>query len=429
MSSSPLKRKRNDTEDNLMYIRNEILFQLESLGAKKQYIDEFQNNFMLSHIHIPSMSVNKKKWFHIFGGCINHKYPPWISLTYNSNFWEKVLEEFEDDIINNVTHVTKDTFKKFSIFQNVVLNIDDEIKNMKICFMVPLPLLVFNPKLHVYNYVEKVTRVRMYYNPLDIKWKKSGMEERFAKLQELNSCITFACLKNSLKGKKIDCESPILYLEMNPVHIGVLFCVLFANATRTAGAVCDVSAEKMNIDYIFGYLNGCRYVALNNEKEKEKIRSNMKTKLMTQAFLEGKRSYKALEDSMNFISEFPEIKFPEWKRLSLETGNVKSFSVNSNFFMFAQTSKQEGEFICAQFIHDLIKNDMKEEKSISIEINNKLLQITQTEAIRLEMYHKKCLAKEYVPSVHTISPLDGDPDNLLKCPLLISQIIGKIPLF
>lgn len=430
-----LKRDRKEINSSCLdYLHEAIQGQLQVHGVDVNYRIRFERDSDFSNIHLQSKLLKKKKWMELFGGC-KPKYPPWIPTTYMSEFYEKIFDEYDDEIKCKVIETCKDTFQKLSARIQINLDVDKEFLKMKICMAVPLPLLIFSPKIHSYAFNKNVSRVRMYYNPLDIKWKKTLLEERFTNIQELNSCVVFVCLKNTLSNCdeliSNNFSTPILFLTLDPIHVSLLFSILFMNASRVSGAVCDLPCENFDPNFLFGFLKGCRYVSLSNEKIEEKnllrIQAN-KNKFTRQAFLQGKRRFFSIKDEMKFLNEIPDLNMPKWTRINVKEGEIKSFSAQNHFFMFAQESKTIGECICFQSVYDLIKEpEDTYPKHIVLKLDDDMeININTLQALRLESFHKKHFSKELIPSVHTLSDLDGNADTILKCRKLISNLIGKI---
>ena len=448
MSHIDLKRKREESfseeinnEHNISHhplhtLKLCIERALKESCVDNYYIQKFKSQDNISYLHNKKQVyyMPKKKWMEEFGGNIPHKYPPWLPTTHCSIFYESLFNYYNKKLYTSIEKKCKDILHTFLNENKRVLQVEED-DHLVICFRNPLPLLIFSPEIHTYHFEEQKQSVRFYSNILNKKWKKENMEERFLKIQELNDCVTFCCLKNTLTSsdkEHVNYESPILYMNLHPTHICLLACIFFTNAVQLAGAAVDLPYFNLfHPEMLMGIIKGCRYVFLKEKqfetnKEQENIRKFcFENEIRKQGFLQGKRRYLSFMETLKFLKDIPDLDVPQWKRLHFKTNDIQSFSVSSSFFMFAQKSKQEGEFICAQLIHELNKETQIKNIKLTLPGTNDILELNEREAMRLEMYHTKSTCQQYIPSLQTKSLLDGSSDFFFQCPTLLQNIKGK----
>lgn len=439
----------------------DIIMSCIEKGLKAQGVDMYfmntwksQDSFSWIHNQKKTFYMTKKKWIEQFGGEISCTYPPWIPIQYNSKLYESILHTYENKLYTSVKQVCNTSLEILKL-QNAKVNVqinENEKKEMEnfellICFQNPLPLLIFSPEYHSYTFDEKNTTVRLYTNILENRIKQTDLKKniteklkkRFVNIQELNSSISFICLKNTLRSNEIkncNLEIPILYLKLSPIYISLLACTyLYGTFNKSGGLNSFPYSPIFDPEMLWGFLKGCRYAflnktgELNNTEEKEALlQVCLENEKRKQGFYQGKRKFLSLQEHFDFLIDVPDLKKkPTWKRLQMQKGDIISFPINSTLFMFAQGSKTKGECLIIQMIHELRKEEKKEKNiCISLPFNNSTntLYVNEWEAYRLEMYHKKNGKKEFIPSIQTFSCLDENQDDMLICPKLIQSIQG-----
>lgn len=439
-SQSNPSNTSQSTSHPLEYLRGNLVNVLRSSGIDEYYVQKFIFQEDISYLHNNKQAyyMSKKKWMEQFGGNIAHKYPPWIPTTHSSKFYESIYNYYKEEINKSIENKSKEILNKFLNEKNLSFEMDEK-EELLICFHNPLPILIFSPKVHTYHFEEQKQSVRFYSNILNKKWKKENIQERFSKIQELNDCITFCCLKNTLTSqneKQRNDESPILHMNLHPTHICLLACIFFTNAVHLAGAAIDLPYFNLfKPQMLCGILKGCRYVLLNDKiseqkEEQERIRKFcFENDIRKQGFLQGKRRFSSFQDSLKFLKDIPDLSLPKWERVLLKTDQIKTFSANSSLFMFAQKSKEEGEFVCAQMLHELNKEPSLKNIKLNLPITQETLELSERQAWRLELYHKKITCQQMIPSLQTNSALDGSSDDLFECPTLLQNIQGRNIIF
>jgi len=446
------KRKRMENDETIVEKPEEknlkLMHPLETLkmcietalhqsGVDLYYIQNFKSQECISYLHNKKQAyyMPKKKWMEEFGGNIPHKYPPWLPTTHCSVFYESLFNYYNEKLYKNIEKKSRDILHTFLTEKNEKVLQLDENEHLVTCFHNPLPLLIFSPQIHTYHFEEQKQSVRFYSNILNKKWKKENMEERFLKIQEMNHCITFCCIKNTLKAqeKKFNNdESPILHMNLHPTHICLLACIFFTNTVQISGSAIDVPYYNLFLpEMLLGILKGCRYVFLSGDtleqiNQQESIRKFcFENEIRKQGFLQGKRRFLSFMDQLKFLKEIPDLNVVKWERINLKTDQIETFSVNSSFFMFAQKSKQEGEFLCAQLLYELNKETQIKNIKVTLPGSNDFVELSEREAMRLEMYHTKSTCQHYIPSLQTKSKLDGSSDFFFQCPTLLQNIKGN----
>lgn len=371
--------------NSIEYLKDILRDGLEKINASGN-INEY-----ISYVHILKGDLKKKEYFNTFGGNEN---PPTLNISYNSKLLEAIILQFDTILMQNLLFM----FGKYNT------------TNCKICLVCPLPILIYSPIVHNLQY-SKTSVVRLYFNP----YRSKKVSDNF----NAKKTISFLCLKNTLKD-----VTPIYVMKLQEDHVKILCSTYFKDFIKK-NILVDFEIKDFYPDCLWGFIKGICYSNTKNENEKLKLRKDaMISEESNKAFIIGKRV-----NTFNLvISDIT--KMPTWEQITLKQGDVKTYDVNTNFFLFCtkKTIPKEGEFLALQQIHDLIPNEGEE--SISFQMSDtKNLNITQEECERLEVYHKKSWAlKEKISGVITNSFLDGNPDDILKCPNLLSYIIGRVSL-